>query len=1046
MDQILDLTAFLQEMEKNDTFCVDFETLHSDEPDKVRVIGMGLGIPTRRGAKEKLWYISFDDEFYSPKTDWTRTLHLLDHILQDQNITQIAYNCKYEAGIWQRHGVRVRNKWADPMIATWLLDEYQKKLKLRDLVKKEFNYIIPTIQDTNLWQYYEPTLFGSSVGIDEKCRDDVRWAMRLWEKRRKQLDKVDLLRVFHRLEMFVPYPLAAIERTGMAFDIEAADAVRARLVTEMQELSEKIYVLAKQRFDLSSSDQVSDLLFKHLQLPHRPILDEMDYSSGTPQLKYKKKNGQVSVNKELLKYYMDFPIVRHILEYRAKSQLISMFLPKLIKFARDSHDGRIRSKMLQTGTVTGRLSSAKPNLQQNPKVKWFRDLYIEKLPYRMLFADYSQLELYLIAHVAKSLLGWSTFGDALDRGEDLHQNTADLMNKAFNSNMFERPDGKRTNFALSYGMTVKGFMLREGLKYEDAKQQHEAFHRARPEIQLLIGICAKKLSDFGFVETIFGLRRRFKKYKGVPPEDIGWDASVAFNAQIQGCIARDTLILTKGGYKKISTLDTTDTLLTQQGETRSFHVFDCGSKPCFDVFTTHGRIRCTKDHRFFIYANGTVQMRTLSSLNSGDIILGRKACTTVGISDSSLSRSEEAELLGMLIGDGTYSVKTKPGVRLCFGHDFEYLTHFKSLITTLYNYEFPARAVRRSSGSIGDSWYCDVYSRGIRDHLLDLGLDYVSGTEKRIPEWLYSAPFAHRCAFLRGLFDTDGCVTSSGVQYVSKVYELVFGCWRLLLSLGISSYIMDCKGHYRCNVRSESVLDFRELIGFACVAKAEKLNKFCLTHNLGCLSPIPRDLIRDVADLVRHSDYWRATEKVAVASDYVKSDAIIKRTNHIARKVHRIPARDYAHLHRMSVEGGTVGSCFKFLDRLKDSRDKARLSFLCGQTWVKIKRISPAGLCDTMDIEIFDSDHSYVGNGFVMHNSGGQIGKLALARTYDRFLDAGLDAEPIAQVHDELGFRIHKDHVERGSIIMKDTMENVVKVTYPLKVQVLVGSTWGEVH
>lgn len=528
------IEEFLKAVDKSKVFGCDFEVLNVQDskgrntPAKMRPIGVCVGIPTSNQQREKLWYFSFD-KYYSEENviPMTTFFGLVSNVLKSPEIVQIAHNAKFESNIYYHCGVECNNHWWDSMVADWVFRPWKKRYALKSTIKEEFGHEMVEFKDTVMGD----GLF-SIEPLAEYCKDDVRQSMRLMMKRKRQLEQSGLWQVFDRIEMQCVRALGTIEYHGMYFDIEKAKKLLDWINTYTADIRDKIFKIVGRPFDINSSEQLSLILFEEMGLPLRDILFFEDYDTETKKMqrKYVTKKGHYSVDKDVLNWYSDYEIVKLISEYRTYDKWRDTFLEKFIRDAEASSDGRLRCRMNHTGTRSGRLSSSKPNLQNIPGDSRMRELFCVPEGRKMVAADYKALELRLIAHFGRSVLGKSAFGDAFDAGIDPHEHTAKLMSTLLGREV-PRKEGKICNFAYSYGRGADSTAISYKIPIGEAKTQRNAFLNTHPEVMGGISVAEQRLRDTGYVESFFGFRREFRNCKG--RTKIGWDAKIAFNHIIQ---------------------------------------------------------------------------------------------------------------------------------------------------------------------------------------------------------------------------------------------------------------------------------------------------------------------------------------------------------------------------------------------------------------------------------------------------------------------------------------------------------------------------------
>ncbi|MBR5858544.1 MAG: DNA polymerase I, partial [Clostridia bacterium] len=376
-----------------------------------------------------------------------------------ESITAFDVKSIYEAG--DAVGVRVRNICDDVMLAAYSLDS-QGGHSLEKIVAR----------------YLSETL-------DEKS-SKAAYVYRLREKLTSMLDEKNAQKLYREIEMPLASVLADMEEAGFLIDMEGLEAYGAVLKEQAEALAQRIYFLAGEEFNINSPKQLGEILFEKLQLP-----------SG------KKTKTGYSTNAEILeKLASKHPIVSDILDYRQLTKLIGTYVTGLLKVASD--DGRIRTNFKQTGTATGRLSSSEPNLQNIPvKTDAGRELRKYFLPqegYKLISADYSQIELRLLACISGDEAMLSAFAS----GADIHTSTASAV---FNVppemvTPLLRKRAKAVNFGIVYGIGDYSLSQDLDISIKQAKEYIDSYLNSYPGVKNYLSDIVKRAYETGAVETL----------------------------------------------------------------------------------------------------------------------------------------------------------------------------------------------------------------------------------------------------------------------------------------------------------------------------------------------------------------------------------------------------------------------------------------------------------------------------------------------------------------------------------------------------------------
>lgn len=483
-----------------DEYAIDLETSGLD-PLSDTIIGISFAC----GGDADAWYIPFSGEKAFSRLE---TFDALRPIFLDESKIAIFFNGKFDLKFLKRSGIEFRNRIADVQIAAWLLDEnrmYETKyFSLKTLALLDLGITMKTYE-----QVVEE--FGTeSDEFAEYGKDDSRRTLQLWELYLPQIENQGLEKIFWEMKMPMVDILADMELTGIKLDCEYLMKVKKDLAKKLIPIQDKIYKLAGKEFLVSSSQQVGEVLFKDLNIPHDGILVG--------------KSGKISTEEKYLKpLKKKNKIVKLILEWRGISKILSTYTDKFVK--RVKEDGRIHANFHQVRTVTGRLSSSDPNMQnisKDPKIG-IRKSFTCDDGHVLICGDLSQIELRIMAHRSKD---W-VMTDAYSRGADLHQTMADNAHVS-------RDDAKGINFGFLYGMGAKKFSE----KYDHSLQKSYRFRENFFEVYSRIKFYHQKVYSqalkTGMVKTICGRPRRFDTSQGDPRGDI---FRQSINAVIQGSAA-----------------------------------------------------------------------------------------------------------------------------------------------------------------------------------------------------------------------------------------------------------------------------------------------------------------------------------------------------------------------------------------------------------------------------------------------------------------------------------------------------------------------------
>ena len=502
---------------------IDTETTSVD-PIEAHLVGIGLTDEAQKG-----YYIPVDAPLGDPQLPLEATIQALRPLLGDERIRKQGHNVKYDLIVLERYGSKTANVAFDTMIAAWLLDPASQHLGLKDLAWTRLHERMMPITDLIGTGRDQLTMRQVPVkrAAPYACAD-VDMTHRLASVLAAELKDRELWSLFTDVEMPLVPILAAMEQAGVGFDARQLERMSRRLAERLTEIEAEIHEQVGYAFNVNSTQQLSDALFKKLELPSQGVR--------------RTKTGYYSTAASVLERLQDqHPVIDLVLEYRSLSKLKSTYvdaLPELV----NPDTGRLHTSYNQTGTVTGRLSSSDPNLQNIPirtdLGRHVRRAFVAKEGWKLLAADYSQVELRVMAHVSgdEGLLG------AFARGEDIHASTAaailDIPLDQVTPD--QRRLAKTVNFGLSYGQTAFGLAQATGLTQPEAEDFIATYFERFPKVRQYIQQTKVRAARQGYVETLLGRRRYFPELQ--PDSKASHYARqaaerMAINAPIQGTAA-----------------------------------------------------------------------------------------------------------------------------------------------------------------------------------------------------------------------------------------------------------------------------------------------------------------------------------------------------------------------------------------------------------------------------------------------------------------------------------------------------------------------------
>ncbi|MBM4456973.1 MAG: DNA polymerase I [Chloroflexi bacterium] len=434
----------------------------------------------------------------TPGLPWETVAAALQPVFADPQIAKAAHNVSYDLTMLARSGLVVQGDLVDTMIAAWLIDPGSRGLGLKDQAWTRLNVEMTPISD----------LIGSGksqITMDRVpaataaayAGADAVMTLRLAAVLLPELAQKGLTSLFRDIEMPLAPVLAEMEAAGVKLDADFLKQMSVELTARLRQTEREIQEIAGYAFNINSTQQLSDVLFGKLGLP-------------TAGLK-KTQAGAYSTAADVLEGLRGkHEIVDLILEQRQLSKLLSTYvdaLPNMI----NSRTGRVHTSYNQTGAETGRLSSTNPNLQNIPVRtdigREIRRAFVAEPGWLLLSADYSQVELRILAHISGDEYLLAAFG----RGEDIHASAAAKVYGVPLSQVTkeQRAVAKMMNFATSYGVTAYGLAQRTGLSRSDAEDFLQRYFATYPGVRRYIEETKATAREQGYVETLLGRRRYF---------------------------------------------------------------------------------------------------------------------------------------------------------------------------------------------------------------------------------------------------------------------------------------------------------------------------------------------------------------------------------------------------------------------------------------------------------------------------------------------------------------------------------------------------------
>ena len=515
-----DLNRWVEKLNQTKLFALDTETDNLDYM-AANLVGISFALENGEAAYLPLQL----DYLGAPKTlEKTTVLALLKPILENPAIQKVGQNFKYDLTIFARNGIDVQGVAFDTMLESYVLNSTGRH-NMDDLAKRYLGH--QTISFEEIAGKGKNQLTFNQIPLEqaaEYAAEDADVTMKLqqvlWEKLSKE---PTLEKLFKEMELPLLGVLSRMERRGVLIDSDALFLQSNEIANRLSELEEQAYVLAGQPFNLASTKQLQEILFDKLGLP---IIQK------TPK-------GAPSTNEEVLEelaFSHELPKV--LVEHRGLSKLKSTYTDKLPQMV-NPQTGRVHTSYHQAVTATGRLSSSDPNLQnipiRNEEGRRIRQAFIAREGFTVVAADYSQIELRIMAHLSQD----QGLINAFTQGKDIHRSTAaEIFGVTLDEVTSEqRRNAKAINFGLIYGMSAFGLSRQLGISRADAQSYMDLYFKRYPGVQTFMHDIREKAKAQGYVETLFGRRLYLPDINSSNGMRRKAAERVAINAPMQGTAA-----------------------------------------------------------------------------------------------------------------------------------------------------------------------------------------------------------------------------------------------------------------------------------------------------------------------------------------------------------------------------------------------------------------------------------------------------------------------------------------------------------------------------
>jgi DNA polymerase-1 len=515
------LERWLGKLHSADLIALDTET-DSLDPMQAEIIGISIAVVPREAAYIPLGH---DCPGTPSQLDRDDVLNRLKPLLEDADKAKLGQNAKYDMNVLSTYGITVRGVAHDTMLESYVLNSTASRHDMDSLSKRHLGHeTIPYEQVTGRGA---KQISFSQVDVDTACKyaaEDADVTLRLHRALSSKLEAVPSLRsVYENIEMPLVPVLARMEQTGVLIDTAALKRQSNELARRMHELTEQAFALAGRNFSLDSPKQLQAILFDELELPAL----------------MKTPSGQPSTNEEALEAIAnDHALPRLILEYRGLAKLRSTYTEKLPDNV-NPRTGRVHTNYNQATAATGRLSSVDPNLQNIPirteEGRRIRQAFVAPPGWKVVAADYSQIELRIMAHLS----GDAGLLAAFQSNQDIHRATAaevfGLPLDQVDTN--QRRAAKAINFGLMYGMSAFGLARQLGVGRGEAQDYMARYFARYPGVREFMDRVREQAHRDGYVETVFGRRLHLDYINSRNQVQRSGAERAAINAPMQGTAA-----------------------------------------------------------------------------------------------------------------------------------------------------------------------------------------------------------------------------------------------------------------------------------------------------------------------------------------------------------------------------------------------------------------------------------------------------------------------------------------------------------------------------
>lgn len=515
-----ELDKWLTKLKKAECFSFDLETTSLDYM-QAKIVGLSFSVKEGEAA-----YVPVGHDYLNvpPQLDRNDVLEKLKPLLEDEKVCKLGQNLKYDMNVLGNYDIHMQGIQYDTMLASYVLDSTLRH-NMDDMAVRHLSY--STIHYEDVAGKGAKQLTFNQIDLETAApyaAEDADITLRLHNTLWPQLEETKSLEsVYRDIEMPLLPVLSRMERNGVLLDVIMLAKQSKQLAQRLNELELEIYEIAGEEFNIGSPKQLQVILFEKLELP---------IISKTPK-------GQPSTAESVLQELAhDYPLPKLILEYRSLSKLKSTYTDKLPQQVEPT-TGRVHTSYHQAVAATGRLSSSDPNLQNIPirteEGRRIRQAFVATPGYKMVAADYSQIELRIMAHLSgdKGLL------NAFSKGLDVHSATAAEVFGVTTEQVTkdQRRSAKAINFGLIYGMSAFGLAKQLDISRPEAQEYVDLYFKRYPGVKEYMEQTKEKAKEQGYIETVFGRRLYLHEINARNGMRRQYAERTAINAPMQGTAA-----------------------------------------------------------------------------------------------------------------------------------------------------------------------------------------------------------------------------------------------------------------------------------------------------------------------------------------------------------------------------------------------------------------------------------------------------------------------------------------------------------------------------